>query len=68
MGAYAYCGGCNAMMSAPNIREVLRRRQTCGYCDKEREMYDWEIDGVIDEFVERVEALEKEKELRDVLG
>lgn len=68
MGVYAYCQSCNCAMDAPMLREVLKRKQPCTHCGKLRDLSETERDAAVDELVDRVEALEREKEMRDVMG
>jgi hypothetical protein len=64
MGAWRYCPKCGQGMDAPTIREVIKGKQTCDepytfVCGYEREIDDHERDQAVEDFIERVEEMDK---------
>ena len=59
MGAWRYCPKCDASMDAPTIREALGGEQLCPRCSYVHVVEGYEQQQAFNDFVERVERIEK---------
>lgn len=60
MSAWRYCPNCGGVIDYPTIREILKGEQYCSQlCGYHRVIEATEKDMGVDEFVERIERIEK---------